>query len=95
MKSSVENEEKLKLCKKDLSSECTELHHKFAVKHINSLICASYLITIVIALGLATYIHYVDVRQTRANQINLERLVESELSKLKDYNSLNNERLHG
>lgn len=95
MKSSVEKEEKSKLCKSFEVSECGQLHQKFAVKHINSLICGSYFTTIVIALALTAYIHYVGEQQSQKIQISLEKFVENELLKLEEYNNKKNERLHG
>lgn len=91
MKSTSEKEENVKLWS---ASECSELHNKFAIKNINALICASYLITIVIALTLTSYIHFVDEHQSREIQNNFEKL-ENELLKLKDYNNRDPERLHG
>lgn len=94
MKSTAEKSE---LCKNEPANACCEPHDKFALKHINSLICASYLITIVIALALLAQVRFVDERQQRDSRINLERLaeVETELFKLKDYSSENNEQLQG
>lgn len=96
MKSSTENGDKSNLCKISDASECSEPHQKFAIKHINSLFCASYLITIVIALALTTYIHYVGEHKSQEIQFYFEKLVESELLKHKEYNNMkNNERLYG
>ena len=81
MKSPAEKEEKLKLCRE--VSECNE---KFAIKNINLLICGSYLITIVIALALTTYVHYVE-SQSQKIQINFEKFMEKELLKHKEYNN--------
>lgn len=91
MKSTAEKEETLNLCKNGESSD------KLALKHINLLICASYLVTIVIALALFVHIHHVDERHQRDSRINLERLVEmeSELSKLKDFSSEHSEQIRG
>lgn len=82
MKSSAEKEDKSELCK----SESSGLQQKFAIKHINSLICVSYFLTIVIALLLASYIHHVG-EQIREYQINIEKFVENELLKHKEYNN--------
>lgn len=82
MKSSAENEDKSELLKKCAASE---LHQKFAIKHINSLICASYLTTFVIALALTSYIHYAGVHQSREIQISIEKFMESELLKHKQH----------
>lgn len=100
MKSSTEKEDKSKLCKNSDDGECSELlHQRFAIKYINSLICASYLITVVIALALTTYIHYVGEHKSQEIQFNFEKFVESELLKFKEYNNINNnkenERLYG
>lgn len=92
MKSSAEKEDKSKLCK---SSDACELHQKFAIKHINSLFCASYLITIVIALTLTTYIHYVGESKSQKIQFTFEKFLENELLKYKEYNNKENQRLHG
>lgn len=82
MKSSAEKEDKSELCK----SESSGHQQKFAIKHINSLICVSYFLTIVIALLLASYIHHVG-EKSREYQISLEKFVESELLKQKEYNN--------
>lgn len=95
MKSLVEKEEKSKLCRSFEVNECGQLQEKFAVKHINSLICGSYFTTVVIAVALTAYIHYVGEHQSQKIQINLEKFVENELLKLEEYNNKKNERLHG
>lgn len=66
-------------------------YEKFAIKHINTLISASYLTTVVIALSLATYIHYVGEHQNREIRVNIENFVESELLKFKEYSNRNTE----
>jgi hypothetical protein len=97
MKSTAEKVEKSELCKNDSASACCEPHDKFAIKHITSLVCASYLVTIVIALALLAQVRYVERQQQHDSRINLERLVEveTELFRLKDYSSENNEQLRG
>lgn len=87
MKSARASYEKSSLCGKDEEQQPS----KFAIKHINSLFCASYLITIVIALNLTAYIHYVSENRSREIQINVEKFVESELLKHKEYNNRNTE----
>lgn len=93
MKSSAEKEDKSELCKSESSGQ----QQKFAIKHINSLICVSYFLTIVIALLLASYIHHVG-EKSRENQISLEKFLGSELLKFKEYNNnfiKKNERFSG
>lgn len=96
MKSSAEKEDKSELCKNSDASECSEPHQKFAIKHINSLFCASYLITIVIALALTAYIQYAGEHRSREIQFSFEKFVENELLKHKEYNNNKmSERLNG
>lgn len=96
MKSSSGEVDKSELCKNSDTSECSELQQKFAIKHINSLFCASYLTPIVIALALTTCFHYAGEHRNREIQINFEKFVENELLKHKEYNNnKNNERLNG
>lgn len=90
MKSSAAKEDKSVLLNKRTTSE--ELRcEKFAIKHINTLILASYLTTVVIALALTSYIHYVGEHQNREIRINIENFVESELLKFKEYSNKNTE----
>lgn len=96
MKSSAGEENKSELCKNPDASECSELKRKFAIKHINSLFCASYLTPIVIALALTAYFHHAGEHRSREIQISFERFVANELLKHTEYNNnKNNERLNG
>lgn len=85
MKSPTSREDKTSLCERYEGSEREP--SKFAIRHINSLFCASYLITIVIALALTAYINYVSENRSREIQINVKKFVESELLKHKEYNN--------
>lgn len=92
MKSSTAKEDKSVLLNRRTPSEGKDLQcERFAIKHINTLIAASYLTTVVIALALATYIHYVGEHQHREIRINIENFVESELLKFKEFSNRNAE----
>lgn len=86
MKLTAAKEDKSVLLNRCTSSGCKDLQYeKFAIKHINTLLLASYLATVVIALALTTYIHYVGEHQSRETRINIENFVQSELLKFKEY----------
>lgn len=92
MKLTAAKEDKSVLVNRRTSSECKDLQYeKFAIKHINTLLLASYLATVVIALALSAYIHYLGEHQNREIRINIENFVQSELLKFKEYTNKNTE----